>query len=141
ANTGADLLIKTLKDYAAHKLIPIAQDHSKATYAPLLKKQDGHINWQKSAEELEPFIRGMTPWPGAFTFHNETRLKILKAAPIPERVAEAAGTILKAFPDELRVATGKGALSILEIQGPSGKRLGVADFLRGYKLPPGTILT
>ena len=140
ANTGADLLIKTLKDYAAHKLIPIAQDHSKATYAPLLKKQDGHINWQKSAEELEPFIRGMTPWPGAFTFHNETRLKILKAAPIPERVAEAAGTILKAFPDELRVATGKGALSILEIQGPSGKRLGVADFLRGYKLPPGRTL-
>jgi methionyl-tRNA formyltransferase len=141
AITGADLLIKTLKDYAAHKLIPIAQDHSKATYAPLLKKQDGHINWQRPAEELEPFIRGMTPWPGAFTFHNETRLKILKAAPLPESVSEAAGTILKAFPDELRVATGKGALSILEIQGPSGKRLGVADFLRGYKLPPGTSLS
>jgi methionyl-tRNA formyltransferase len=141
ANTGAHLLIKTLKDYAAHKLIPIAQDHSKATYAPLLKKQDGHINWQKPAEKLEPFIRGMTPWPGAFTFHNETRLKILNAEPIPECVSAAAGTILKAFPDELRVATGKGALSILEIQGPSGKRLGVADFLRGYKLPPGTILT
>ena len=140
ANTGADLLIKTLKDYAAHKLKPIVQDHSKATYAPLLKKQDGHIDWQRPAEELEPFIRGMTPWPGAFTFHNETRLKIFKAAPIPENISEAAGTILKAFPDELRVATGRGALSILEIQSPSGKRLGVADFLRGYPLPPGTIL-
>jgi len=140
ANSGADLLIRTLKDYAAHKLKPIVQDHSKATYAPLLKKQDGHINWQRPAEELEPFIRGMTPWPGAFTFHNETRLKIFKAAPIPESIPEAAGTILKAFPDELRVATGRGALSILEIQSPSGKRLGVADFLRGYPLPPGTIL-
>ena len=141
ANSGAELLIKTLEDYAAHKLKPIAQDHSKATYAPLLKKQDGHINWQSPAEELEPFIRGMTPWPGAFTFHNENRLNIFKAAPIPESISEAAGTILKAFPDELRVATGKGALSILEIQGPSGKRLGIADFLRGYKLPPGSILT
>ena len=140
ANSGADLLIRTLKDYAAHKLKPIVQDHSKATYAPLLKKQDGHIDWQRPAEELEPFIRGMTPWPGAFTFHNETRLKIFKAAPIPENISEAAGTILKAFPDELRVATGRGALSILEIQGPSGKRLDVADFLRGYPLPPGTIL-
>ena len=140
ANSGADLLIITLKDYAAHKLKPIVQDHSKATYAPLLKKQDGHIDWQRPAEELEPFIRGMTPWPGAFTFHNETRLKIFKAAPIPEGSSEAAGTILKAFPDELRVATGRGALSILEIQGPSGKRLDVADFLRGYRLPPGTIL-
>jgi methionyl-tRNA formyltransferase len=141
ANTGAELLIKTLKDYAAQKLMPIPQDHSKATYAPLLKKQDGHINWQRPAEELEPFIRGMTPWPGAFTFHNETRLKIFKATPISENVSEAAGTILRTFPDELHVATGKGALSISEIQGPSGKRLGVADFLRGYKLPPGTVLT
>jgi methionyl-tRNA formyltransferase len=141
ANIGAHLLIKTLKDYAAHTLKSIPQDHSKATYAPLLKKQDGHINWQRPADELEPFIRGVTPWPGAFTFHNETRLKILKAAPISGSVSEAAGTILKAFPDELRVATGKGILSIIEIQGASGKRLGVADFLRGYKLPPGTMLT
>jgi methionyl-tRNA formyltransferase len=141
ANIGADLLIKTLMDYAAHKLKPIPQDHSKATYAPLLKKQDGHIDWQRPAEELEPFIRGVTPWPGAFTFHNETRLKLFKATPISGSVSEAAGTILKTFPDELRVATGKGILSIVEIQGPSGKRLGVADFLRGYRLPPGTILT
>jgi methionyl-tRNA formyltransferase len=141
ANIGADLLIKTLKDYAAHKLKPIPQDHSKATYAPLLKKQDGHIDWQRPAEKLEPFIRGVTPWPGAFTFHNETRLKLFEATPISGSVSEAAGTILKTFPDELRVATGKGILSIVEIQGPSGKRLGVADFLRGYRLPPGSILT
>ena len=141
AKTGAELLIKTLKALAANKITPIPQDHSKATHAPLLKKQDGHINWQKSAEKLEAFIRGMTPWPGAFTFHNKKRLKIIKATPISESVPEAPGTILKAFPDELRVATGKGALSILEIQGPSGKRLGIADFLRGYRLSPGTVLT
>ena len=83
----------------------------------------------------------MTPWPGAFTFHQKNRLKILKAAPIPEERTAPAGTILETFPDELYVATGKGVLSISEIQGPSGKRLGVADFLRGYKLPPGTVLT
>ena len=141
AKTGAELLIKTLKELAANKVKPIPQDHSKATYAPLLKKQDGHINWQKSAEKLEAFVRGMTPWPGAFTFHNEKRLKIIKATPISESVSKAPGTILKAFPDELRVATGKGALAILEIQGPSGKRLGIADFLRGYRLSPGTVLT
>jgi methionyl-tRNA formyltransferase len=141
AKAGAELLIKTLKYFVANKIKSRPQDHSKATYAPLLKKQDGHINWQRPAEKLESFIRGMTPWPGAFTFHNEKRLKIIKAAPILEGVSEAAGTILKTFPDELRVATGKGALSILEIQGPSGKRLGIAEFLRGYRLPAGTILT
>ena len=141
AKAGAELLIKTLKDLAANKIKSIPQDHSKATYAPLLKKQDGHIKWQKSAEKLEPFIRGMTPWPGAFTFHNEKRLKIIKATVISEKVSKTPGTILKAFPDELRVATGKGVLSILEIQGPSGKRLGISEFLHGYRLPPGTILT
>lgn len=140
AVAGAALLIKTLEAYASDKIKPLMQDHRLATYAPLLKKQDGHIRWQEPAEKLAPFIRGMTPWPGAFTFHGNNRLKIFKAAPISENVTEPAGTILQTFPDELAVATGKGALSILEIQGPSGKRLSIADFLRGYELPVGTIL-
>jgi methionyl-tRNA formyltransferase len=137
---GAELLAKTLHGYASDRIIPIPQDHRKATYAPLLKKQDGHIRWQKPADELAAFIRGMTPWPGAFTFHNKNRLKILKAASLQENSTEPAGTILKTFPDELCVATTKGALSILEIQGPSGKRLPIADFLRGYPLSAGTLL-
>jgi methionyl-tRNA formyltransferase len=137
---GADLLIKTLQAYASETIKPIPQDHHKATYAPLLKKQDGHIHWQNSADELDAFIRGMTPWPGAFTFHLKNRLKILKATPMPENIEKPPGTILKTFPDELWVATAKGALSILEIQGPSGKRLPIADFLRGYQLPAGTLL-
>ncbi len=140
AQTGADLLIKTLGGLAAGKITPRQQDHSQATYAPLLKKQDGRIDWQRPAQELETFIRGMTPWPGAFTFHNESRLKIFKAAPITEHVSEPAGTVLKTFPGELAVATGKGVLSILEIQGSSGKRLAIADFLRGYTLSPGALL-
>lgn len=137
---GADLLIKTLQAYASETIKPIPQDHDTATYAPLLKKQDGHIRWQKSADELDAFIRGMTPWPGAFTFHHKNQLKILKAAPMSENFEKAPGTILKTFPDELWVATVTGALSIIEIQGPSGKRLPIADFLRGYQLPAGTLL-
>jgi methionyl-tRNA formyltransferase len=137
---GADLLIKTLRAYASENIKPIPQDHDKATYAPLLKKQDGHIRWQKSADELDALIRGMTPWPGAYTFHHKNRLKILKAAPMSEHSGKPPGTILKTFPDELWVATAKGALSIVEIQGPSGKRLPIADFLRGYQLPAGTLL-
>lgn len=140
AKIGAALLVQTLNDLAAGTLQPQQQDHSQATYAPLLKKQDGHIDWHRSAEQLESFIRGMTPWPGAFTYHHQQRLKILKGAPILEDVSAPAGTILKAFPGELAVATGKGALTILQIQGPSGKRLAVADFLRGYDLPPGSLL-
>ena len=137
---GAELLIKTLQGCVDESIKPRPQDHSKASYAPLLKKQDGHIHWHTPADKLAAFIRGMTPWPGAFTFHDKNRLKILRAIPLPQDITDPAGTILKAFPDELWVATAKNALSILEIQGPSGKRLPIADFLRGYPMPAGTLL-
>ena len=140
ARIGADLLVRTFEAYADERIQPVAQDHSLATYAPLLRKDDGHIDWKKPAETLEPFIRGVTPWPGAFTFHGDDRLKIFKTQPILKDAAESPGTVLKSFPDELQIATAKGTLSILEIQGPSGKRLLIKDFLRGYRIPPGTTL-
>ncbi len=141
SDLGAELLIKTLKALEAKKMNPLPQNHDRATFAPLLKKKDGHIDWKMPAQTLAAFIRGMTPWPGAFTFHGNKRLKIFAAKPILTDVAETSGTVLKGFPDELRVATGQGILSILEIQGASGKRLLIKNFLQGYKLPPGTVLS
>ena len=140
AAKGATVLIDTLKKYADHTILPISQDHSRATYAPMLTKDDGLINWNKSATSLERFIRGVTPWPGAYTFWGETRLKIFKSAPLAIETAELPGTVQQGFPDELRVAAGTGVLSILEIQGASGKRLAIKEFLQGHKIPPGTAL-
>ena len=137
---GADLLIKTLKSFENNDINPIAQEHGCATYAPLLKKGDGRIAWEKTAEYITSFIRGMTPWPGAFTFQNDKRLKIFSAKPLFVEVNETPGTVIKGFPDELRIATGKGVLSVIEIQGASGKRLLIKDFLRGNQMPPGTVL-
>ncbi len=138
---GAKLLIDTLTAYAKNEIQPQAQDHDLATYAPLLTKDDGLIQWSKSAVSLENFIRGVTPWPGAFTLLGDQRLKIFKSAPISLETAETPGTVVQGFPDELRVATGEGVLSILEIQGSSGKRLSIKDFLRGRAIPPGTVLS
>jgi methionyl-tRNA formyltransferase len=140
SDLGADLLIQTLKSFEADSINPIPQDHSQATYAPILKKNDGRIDWEKPAEKIETFIRGMTPWPGAFTFHGNKRLKVFKARPVIRDTAEIPGVVIQGFPDELCVATGKGVLSVIEIQGESGKRLLVKDFLRGYKINPGTVL-
>jgi methionyl-tRNA formyltransferase len=137
---GADLLIKTLRSFETNDINPITQDHDSATYAPLLKKGDGRIVWEKPAEYITSFIRGMFPWPGAFTFQDNKRLKILSAKPIFDEVNETPGTVIKGFPDELRIAAGKGVLSVIEIQGASGKRLLIKDFLRGNPLPPGTVL-
>ena len=140
ADLGADLLIQTLKTFETGNINPISQDHTQATYAPMLKKNDGHMNWKLPAESLEAFIRGMTPWPGAFTFHEKKRLKFFKARTIVMDTDASPGTVIKGFPDELWISTGKGVLSVMEIQGESGKRLLIKDFLRGYQLPPGTHL-
>jgi len=140
ADLGANLLVQTLNAFETGNINPIPQDHTRATYAPMLKKKDGRMNWKQSAESLEAFIRGMTPWPGAFTFHEQKRLKILKAKTIVMDTEASPGTVIKGFPDELWISTGKDALSIIEIQGESGKRLLIKDFLRGYKIGPSSKL-
>ena len=137
ATLGAGLLIKTLQHLSEDRLIPLAQNQKHATYAPMLKKEDGRIRWDGSAESIFAFIRGMTPWPGAFTYHNEQRFKIYRSEALDVETDAEPGVVMKSFADELRVATGKGTLSILEIQGPSGKRLPIDAFLRGYSIQPG----
>ncbi len=141
AGIGADLLIKMLIELEKGEIHIVPQDHTCATYAPLLKKKDGRITWENPAEVLEVFIRGMTPWPGAFTFHGNRLLKIFSAHPVQMNTDEKPGTVLKSFPDELRVATGNGALSLKEIQGESGKRLPIKKFLMGNKILPGETLS
>ena len=137
---GAAILIDTLKAFEDNRIQSMPQDHSLASYAPMLTKDDGLINWNQSAESLVNFIRGVTPWPGAYTFLGDKRLKIFKSRPLTMDITEFPGTVLKGFADELRVATAKGALCIEEIQGASGKRLLIKDFLRGHGIPPGSVL-
>jgi methionyl-tRNA formyltransferase len=140
SEAGAPLLLETLDRLAAGTLSAVPQDPSQATYAPPLKKAEGRMDWSRTAGELERFIRGMTPWPGAFTFLGERRIKIFRAAVLDEPSPAPPGTVVRGFPDELRVATCEGQLSILELQSASGKRLAVKDFLRGSPIAPGTAL-
>jgi methionyl-tRNA formyltransferase len=138
---GADLLITTIKKLKDGALHPITQNHALATYAPLLKKNDGHIDWQKPAIDIERFIRGVTPWPGAFTFLNEKRIRIFKARVWDLNTVDTPGKVIKGFSNELCIATGKGILSILDLQIDSGKRLAIHVFLRGNEIPVDTLLT
>lgn len=137
---GSRLLCRTLDAFSEGTVRRIAQEHSLATYAPLLKKTDGLIDWRKPADKIESFIRGMTPWPGAFTYWRNRRLKIFRAEAARMPVESSPGTILKGRGDELTVATGQGALSILEIQEASGSRLPISEFLRGCRLAAGDFL-
>jgi methionyl-tRNA formyltransferase len=138
---GAAVLIDTLKAYADDSIRPLPQDHNRATYAPMLTKDDGLINWNKPAVSLVNFIRGVSPWPGAYTFWGDKRLKIFQSSAIAAKIPQPPGTVIEGFPDELRVATGEGVLSVQEIQGASGKRMVIKDFLKGHRIPPGTVLS
>ncbi|WP_319409248.1 methionyl-tRNA formyltransferase [uncultured Desulfosarcina sp.] len=137
---GARTLIRTLDRLQDGGLERVPQDPDKATYAPMLKKTDGEIDWSLPAERIECLIRGVTPWPGAYTFSDDMRLKIFKASVLKREISVPPGTILECIPGELRVATGKWAIAIQEIQGESGRRLAIDDFLCGCRLPDGTCL-
>ena len=139
APMGAELLVETLDRIAAGDLKPEPQEAAEATLAPMLSKKDGRIDWRRSAVEIDRLVRGLTPWPGAFTFCGERRLRLYRTRPQPLETEAAPGTIVQGFADELCVATGDGVLSVLEIQGASGKRLAIKDFLCGCDLCPGNV--
>jgi len=80
---GADLLVETINSLISNTITPVQQNNELASKAPLLKKGDGRIDWQKPAGAIDTFIRGMTPWPGAFSFMGDKRLKIFAARPVP----------------------------------------------------------
>jgi methionyl-tRNA formyltransferase len=140
AEEGGRLLIETLSELKSDGLAGTAQDKSLATYAPLLKKEDGRIDWSKDAMALDAFVRGMNPWPGAFTFLAGKRLKVLKVKGVRAPVTEKPGTVIPGFPGDLIVATGRGSLGLLEVQLESSKRLPIRVFLRGFPVSPGTHL-
>jgi methionyl-tRNA formyltransferase len=135
---GAGLLLEAISDIKRGGLHPVKQDDSAATNAPMLKKEDGRIDWTRPAEEIRNVVRGMLPWPGAFTRLNEKLLKIYKAD--VSQGKGAPGEVIKGERGVLQVAAGKDALDITELQIEGGKRLGSGAFLAGRKIEPGTVL-
>lgn len=138
SHLGADLLVETIHRLWNGTLFPHSQQHKDATYAPMLRKEDGRVDWDQGAEEIDSFVRAMTPWPGAYCFLNDRRLKIIATSPLASVIhQEQPGTVLDAFPDELRIACRRGALLITKVQGASGKKMETGDFLRGNPVEPG----
>ncbi len=138
ALAGGALLVETLTRLAAQTVVPRAQDHSRATVAPLLKKEDGVIDWAQSATEIANRIRGLSPWPGSYTFHHEHRLIIRKGRVDvqgdPAGGGPRPGTILAVGPKSFWVETGEGRIEVLEVQPANKKRMSVEQFLLGYAL-------
>jgi methionyl-tRNA formyltransferase len=141
ADLGGRLLVETLAQLKAGTLTPRSQDESQATLAPLLKKEDGAINWTMSAQALANRIRGLTPWPGAYTFFKTERWTIARAAALDEATTLAPGQVTALTKDAIHVATGKGVLAIRELQPAGGRRMPAAQYLAGHPLQPGMQLS
>ena len=137
---GSELLQQTLEAIAKNEAEPFAQPHHLQSYAPMLEREDGHINWQQPAKQVYNRFRGLTPWPGAFCFVEGKRLHIHEAAFVNDEHKEKPGCILS-LDKAIVVACQTGKLYLLEVQLEGKKRMPVQDFLRGHPLTVGTILT
>ncbi len=139
--TGTRSLIKFLNEYESSDLNQFKaspQDHSKATYAPLIKKEDGLIDFSKSAEEILNKIRAFMQWPGAFTRFNERNLKILKAIKVDQKHNVSLGEIIEIKNGQgITIATENGELLIKEVQPENSKKMSADEFARGYRLKVG----
>lgn len=141
AELGAAMIGEHLDKIADGTLAATAQNDAESTYAPMIKKEDGLLDWRQTSQSLERRLRAMTPWPGAFTYWGDQLLKILQAEPVnghhlangqPGQVVSAAGTAI--------VLTQDGGLALQEIQLAGKRAMAVADFLRGRPELIGTIL-
>jgi len=140
AGMGAHLLVQTLDGLEKGALIPLPQEHSQATYAPKIQKEEGRIHWETPARQLFNLLRAFDPWPGAFTFWAGRVLKLFRPSVLEEEGKEAPGTVVQASASGLRIATSRGYLLAREIQLENRARMTVNEFLQGYPLKPGVQL-
>ncbi|WP_432818683.1 methionyl-tRNA formyltransferase [Trichloromonas sp.] len=135
---GREAMEETLRRLCAGTLTAEKQEDALSNYAPMLKKEDGLIDWERTAAQIHNQVRGLDPWPGAYTQLRGEVLKIARTA--PEAGSGAPGTVLAADAAGVRIACGEGVLRVGELQLPGKKRLAAGDFLRGCPLSPGTRL-
>ena len=140
AEAGAKLCVETLEGLEAGTITPISQGETTTSYAKMLHKELGNIDWSKSAIEIERLIRGLSPWPSAYTNWTDKVMKIWDAACVSYSEQAKPGTIIQVNKDSFLVQTGDGALEVRELQIPGKKRMDAGAFLRGYQVKEGEML-
>ena len=138
ASLGRETMEETLRQLCAGTLQREVQDDEQSTYASMMKKEDGRIDWNRSAQEIHNHVRGLDPWPGAYTTINGELLKLAETS--PEAAEGLAGTVIAADKNGVCVACGSGSLRIQQLQLAGRKRLAAADFLRGCPLEAGAMM-
>lgn len=137
---GAELLSQTVKAIESGNYTRTKQDDEESTYAPMMDKNLGHIDFSKSAQEIHNLVRGTIPWPGAWCESDYGKIKIWKTKVIKREHSQEKGKVLKVDKEGIEVACGKDILLIVDIQMPNKKRMPVSEFIKGNSIEEGTIL-
>jgi len=133
AELGGRLLVETITRLKSGTLVPRPQESSQATLAPLLNKEDGVIDWALPAAVLANRVRGLSPWPGAYTTTTEgDRWTIWRALALPGPVTKPPGMIVAITTEAIHVATGEGVLAVTELQPANSRRMAVSQYLAGH---------
>lgn len=141
AAAGADLLIDTLAVLASGSFPRRKQDNHRSSYAPRLTREEEKINWQDTAINIRNRIRALSPQPAAYTSFGDSRFKIFRSRVVDQGASGVAGLVLAVTPQGFQVQTGQGILEVLEVQKQGKKRIASSEFLKGFALVPGEILT
>ncbi|RHS85888.1 methionyl-tRNA formyltransferase [Clostridium sp. AM42-4] len=138
---GGDLILSTLSKLEKGEITPVPQDHEKATYVKKISKSMGDIDWTMDAVSIERLVRGLNPWPSAFTRWNGKMLKIWEAKVLPDPdVKLPCGSVISASDEGLKIQTGAGVLCVTSLQLEGKKRMDTAAFLRGYQVAAGSMM-
>jgi methionyl-tRNA formyltransferase len=137
---GGDMLIQAVERIQSGNSSPVSQNDQQATPAPKLSRDDCHISFGQSSDQVKNWIHGLSPFPTAYAFLGKERLNFYRVKSLPNETSEVLpGTILISDGKKLRIACERGVVEILEIQKEGKKRLQIGDFLRGHQLPAGEI--
>ncbi|RHV64635.1 methionyl-tRNA formyltransferase [Clostridium sp. OM02-18AC] len=138
---GGDLILSTLSKLEKGEITPVPQDHEKATYVKKISKSMGDIDWTMDAVSIERLVRGLNPWPSAFTRWNGKMLKIWEAKVLPDPdVKLPCGSVISASDEGLKIQTGAGVLCVTSLQLEGKKRMDTAAFLRGYQVAASSMM-
>ena len=141
AKAGADLCVKTLEKAQKGELHPVKQGESTTAYARMLDKKLGDIDWNNSAVQIERLVRGLNPWPTAYTGWNGKMMKIWEAEALEQKgEKKEPGVITEVDKQYFLVQTGDGLLKVKELQIPGKKKMPADAFLRGYQVKAGEVL-
>ena len=134
---GAQLLLETIRGLKEGRIKDNPQREAEASHAPILKKEDGQIDWSQPAKEIERRVRAFTPWPSAYTYWKKQLIKVHRAELVNEEARTSPGEVVRADREGLWVATGQGVLSLQDVQQENRKRMSAAEFVRGARIKNG----